>query len=345
MELRIVLISDRENTVKSVSGILSNGYDFRIYGSESAFSANIGYGDIVITDSLDRNALYFLTRPYMNYSVFIECIDSEECSPFSVEGRTVFIYDSSAFSISRALDIIEGKKKDSLDALLVGKSRCMRNLRRRISSVSRSMTGVHIEGETGTGKNIAARYIHDMIFSKRKIVYENCAELGSSIAESKLFGHSRGAFSGAMDDRQGLISKANGTTLFLDEIESLSMEMQGELLHVMETGEFRKLGKDDTSLSMFFLITASNIRLENLVEAGRMRRDFFHRLSGLRITMPPLRDHMEDIPEIVRSIENDLGIPVDNITDFSDILSYPWPGNVRELRTFVTNYHASRQIT
>ena len=248
----------------------------------------------------------------------------------------------SEYEIRKAIDRLS--TSDYISSLLrnslAGSSDIMEKTRRQIRKAIDSSIPVHIVGETGTGKTLAAKLIHSLSSNDKQIVMENCGCLATSIADSELFGHSKGAYSGAIEERKGLLGQADGTTFFLDEIEDISLRMQSKLLHVLETGEYRQLGKDKILKSDFRLITASNIDLDKLVEEKKMRRDFYYRLSSTMIRMPSLAEHKEDIPDLIAHFEASIGIhPNDRITDYSSFMEYDYPGNVRELFIRVERYH------
>ena len=230
---------------------------------------------------------------------------------------------------------------DTLRSVLVGSSSVMEKTRTKIEkAISSGCMMVHLSGDTGTGKNIAAGEIHRRSGSKTGYIYESCGMLSSELAESAFFGHSKGAFSGATEEREGLLAEADGTTFFLDEIEDMSLGMQSKLLHVLETGEYRQLGRDKMKKTNFRLITASNVDLRELIEKKLLRKDFFYRLSSFSIRMPSLSEHMEDIPEIISHYEAVLGIhPDKRITDYLPFMDHNYPGNVRELQTMVKLHH------
>ena len=265
--------------------------------------------------------------------------------PLLAYQHTVYLpydYTGEELDAALAMAIRIAEEIGTLKDILVGDSAKMEALRKTIGLIVKSRTRIfHIDGETGTGKNLIARYVHQSLFPKnRKSIYESCGSLDGELAESRFFGHARGAYTGASEEVSGIVSSANGGSLFLDEIEDLSIGMQTKLLHLMETGEYRSIGDDRMKKSTFMLITASNIDLEKLVEEKRMRRDFFHRIAGITIRMPSLSEHMEDIPKLIEFMEEKIGTDVkDRITDFSPFMKREWKGNVRELFTAVEMYH------
>jgi transcriptional regulator with GAF, ATPase, and Fis domain len=197
-------------------------------------------------------------------------------------------------------------------------------------------------GETGTGKGLIARAIHNA--SKRKdrpFMQVNCAALTPTLIESELFGHEKGAFTGAAARRVGRFEAAHGTTLFLDEIGDLPFELQPKLLRVLQDGEFERVGGSTTIKTDVRVIAATNRDLEKEVEEGRFRRDLWYRLSIFPISIPPLRERLDDIPLFLSSFVTKYGtwmgkqfnmLPLKTIKALE---SYPWPGNIRELENLV----------
>ena len=235
--------------------------------------------------------------------------------------------------------------------MLVGESLVMRRLREMIVRVARSRSNVLIQGESGTGKELIARAIH--IFSARAsmpFVAENCAALPEGVVESELFGHVRGAFTGAERDRQGLIALADGGTLFLDEVGDLPQRIQAKLLRVIQEREFRPVGGKEIRRSDFRVVAATHRDLQGMVERGEFREDLFYRLNVVGIKAPPLRERVEDIPRLVEETLRRLvrveggapsasgeGTPAAGLSKeaLEMLLRYPWPGNVRELQNVI----------
>jgi transcriptional regulator with PAS, ATPase and Fis domain len=197
---------------------------------------------------------------------------------------------------------------------------------------------VVVEGESGTGKELVARAIHFHGPRKeRAFVSENCAAIPETLLESTLFGHVRGAFTGADRDSRGLFGVANGGTLFLDEVADMSAAMQGKLLRVLQDGEYHRVGGEKAEKVDVRIVVATNKNLAQMVEDGKFRKDLFYRLSVVRIRLPPLRERREDIPLLLRHFLDKAAEPVGgqpkNIEPaaIEKLCSYPWPGNVREL--------------
>jgi transcriptional regulator with GAF, ATPase, and Fis domain len=220
---------------------------------------------------------------------------------------------------------------------IVGHSKPMQRLYELISRASSLSVPILLQGETGTGKELVARAIH--YFSPRRgrpFLAINCAAMPEAILDSELFGHIKGAFTGAERDRQGLFEASHTGTLFLDEIAEMSPLMQAKLLRVIEKGEIRPVGGTHPIRVDVRIITATNQNLRSLVEKGRFRGDLFYRLDVLPITLPPLRERKEDIPLLVNHF---LGRMAEGILIDPDAIerlrSYSWPGNVRELENLL----------
>jgi len=226
---------------------------------------------------------------------------------------------------------------------IIGESPALREVLDTIRQVAPSSANVLIEGESGTGKELAAHAIHNLSRrNKAKFVTVHCAALSPQLLESELFGHERGAFTGAHDRRIGRFEQANGGTIFLDEIGEIDASTQVKLLRVIsEERAFERVGGNQTLRADVRLIAATNKNLEKLVAEGKFRDDLYFRLNVVHITMPPLRERKEDIPMLVRGFlrhfckANEKPL-LDLTADATNaLLTYNWPGNVRELRTAI----------
>ena len=226
---------------------------------------------------------------------------------------------------------------------ILGESPALHEVLDTIKQVAPSSASVLIEGESGTGKELAAHAIHNLSRRHRaKFVVVHCAALSPQLLESELFGHEKGAFTGATERRIGRFEQANGGTLFLDEIGEIDASTQVKLLRVMsEEHAFERVGGNQTLHADVRIIAATNRNLEKLVQEGKFRDDLFFRLNVVRITMPPLRERKEDIPLLVRSFLRHFSkVNEKQVTDLAPeamdaLLTYNWPGNVRELRTAI----------
>ena len=218
---------------------------------------------------------------------------------------------------------------------LLGKSVAMREIFAMLDRVSPTDVAVLIEGETGTGKEVTARAIVEASARRDKpYVVFDCGAVPHDLAESELFGHKQGAFSGAVSDRTGAFARADGGTILLDEIGELPLDLQPKLLRALEAGEFRSVGEDRVRKVDVRVMAATNRDLHAEVRRGSFREDLLYRLDVVRIHLPPLRHRPEDIPLMVEKL---LGDAVDTLTplegpNLEKLLGYAWPGNVRELR-------------
>ena len=228
------------------------------------------------------------------------------------------------------------------DHNLVGRSAAMRRIYSVVAKVAQSDATVLITGETGTGKELVARAIHlNGIRAKRPFVAINCAALTESLLESELFGHERGAFTGAVTQKKGKLEVADGGTVFLDEIGELAPALQSKLLRALEVGEFERVGGTRPVRVDIRLLSATNRNLTDEIRAGRFRTDLYHRINVVKIHMPPLRERREDIPTLashfVERLGRKAGRPLRGIAPeaLQYLVEHEWPGNVRELENTI----------
>jgi transcriptional regulator with GAF, ATPase, and Fis domain len=222
---------------------------------------------------------------------------------------------------------------------IIGKSRAMKEVFYLLDRVVDTDEPVYVHGESGTGKELVARGIHfnSPRAKSGKFVSENCSAIPDTLLESELFGHERGAFTGAVAAKAGLFELAHGGTLFLDEIGDMSPDMQKKVLRAIQEGEIRRVGGKDVIRVDVRIISASNKDLSELIKAGQFREDLFYRLNVVKITLPPLRDRKEDIPLLVEHflerLAREQGQPPREIDEvaFWYLQNYSWPGNIREL--------------
>ena len=236
---------------------------------------------------------------------------------------------------TRINDITERKRLIKKDPIYIDTSPSMQKVMELVSMAAESDTTVALMGETGSGKGLLAQWIHDHSRrSSRAFVEINCSGLKGEILASELFGHVRGAFTSAVQDRRGLIQVADGGTLFLDEISNMSLSVQAEFLKVIEEKHYRRLGEDKVRKSDFRLICSTNKDLFEETRQGRFRQDLYFRIHVFPIRIPPLRKRLEDLHSLIKHIFKTLGKPDVDISDQAlELLSkYPWPGNIRELK-------------
>ncbi len=225
---------------------------------------------------------------------------------------------------------------------IIGRSAVMLDVFRLVETVCRTNSTVLISGESGTGKELVARAIHQLSLRRdRPFVAVNCGAMPEALLESELFGHVRGAFTGADKDKKGLIEAADGGTVFLDEIGEMPPTMQVKLLRVLQERRYRRVGGTDEAASNIRVIAATNRDLPRQVSDGKFREDLFYRLNVIPVKVPPLRDRVEDIPIIagyfVAKFTHEMNKQVSGFTPdaMAALRAYPWPGNVRELENVV----------
>jgi len=225
---------------------------------------------------------------------------------------------------------------------IVGQSAGMKKILAQAEQVAQTDSMVLLLGETGTGKELLSRSIHKMSSrSDRPLVTVNCASLPPTLIESELFGREKGAYTGALTKMVGRFEVAHGSTLFLDEIGELSLDLQSKLLRVLEEGKFERLGSTQTLQVDVRIMAATNRDLAREVKEGRFRKDLYYRLNVFPIEIPPLREHREDIPLLVwafvREFQKRMGKEIESIPrkSIEALQGYSWPGNVRELRNVI----------
>ncbi len=225
---------------------------------------------------------------------------------------------------------------------IIGTTEAIRCVHHLIDKAASCSLPVLIQGESGTGKELVARAIHERSGrQERRFFSENCSALSESLLESELFGHVRGAFTGADRDRKGILELADGGTLFLDEIGDMSLRMQSKLLRALQEREFRPVGGKETIHVDVRIISATNRRLRGLIKEGIFREDLFYRVNVITIDLPPLRERKDDIPALVDHflgrIAGETGLPRKEFSPgaLELMASYEWPGNIRELENVV----------
>jgi DNA-binding NtrC family response regulator len=204
-------------------------------------------------------------------------------------------------------------------------------LRDQIEKLATRRSPVLIQGESGTGKEVVARALYHAA-PRGQFVPIDCGSLVGTMMESELFGHVRGAFTGAVDTKKGLIEQANGGTAFFDEVGELPLELQVKLLRVLQEQELRPVGSLQRVRLDVRVLSATNRDLKKEVAAGRFREDLFHRLNVVRLTLPPLREHKEDIPLLIENLLAARGRFLVSNEALQAMIDYDWPGNVRELK-------------
>src|SRR6202165_958457 len=265
--------------------------------------------------------------------------------------QTSWAIETPAVNRTASFEIRDAKSRDSLDSnelcgsglpSILGNSAALRGVLAMVRIVAPTDATVLINGETGTGKELIAQAIHNCSErSNGPFVKVNCAAIPAGLLESELFGHERGAFTGAVTRSVGRFERANRGTLFLDEIGDLPLELQPKLLRVMQERQFERLGGGATIQTDVRVICATHRNLVEMVDERQFRADLFYRLSVFPIELPPLRDRSEDIPLLVQHFAMDYAARMNKrITAISEefmtaLVRHSWPGNVRELQNFI----------
>jgi len=290
---------------------------------------------------IDEKPWGVLTLDAINPETFDQ-IDQTELRTFiSLAEATVKAaarMDALAARAERQQQVAQALQEESGAPEIVGQSDAMRRLMDEIAIVARSELSVLVLGETGVGKELVARQIHSRSGrADQPLVYVNCAALPENIAESELFGHLKGAFSGAVGDRAGRFEIADGGTLFLDEVGELPLSLQATLLRALQSGEVQRVGSDRHIQVDVRIVAATNRNLHGEVAEGRFRADLYHRLSVYPVQVPPLRERGRDIlllaGYLLEANQRRLGVAGLRLSADANqqLLDYPWPGNVREL--------------
>ena len=237
----------------------------------------------------------------------------------------------------------EKKLETSISKIFICQSENMRKILDIIKQVAHSNATVLITGESGTGKELVARSLHLLAFHRRSSAFVpvNCGAIPKELLESELFGHVKGAFTGAYENRKGRFEQAQGGTIFFDEIGDMSLQLQVKLLRVLQEKQFEPVGSNKTITSDTRVIAATNINLEEAVNKGLFRKDLFYRLNVIPINIPPLRERKEDITilfyHFLKKFNSSLSKNIYDITSeaMNLFIKYPWPGNIRELENCV----------
>ncbi|MGF1464910.1 MAG: sigma-54-dependent transcriptional regulator [Sandaracinaceae bacterium] len=364
---RILVVDDEANAREALAALLSDeGYEIQTAadGAEALGLLEPFDPEVVLTDLkmpkvdglelLERgkraapNAAFLVMTAFGSIDTAVEAIkrgaENYLTKPLDLNALTALL--SRAFEKAR-LRAEAADLRDRLDHRLafgeiIGDHPAMQRLLKVVAQVARSKATVLIQGESGTGKELIAAAIHQN--SKRRggpFIRLNCAALAENLLESELFGHERGAFTGAVGRREGRFQQADGGTLFLDEVSEISLPLQVKLLRFLQEKEFERVGGNETLRVDVRIVAATNRNLRASVEAGDFREDLYYRLNVITLEVPPLRARRSDIPILARSFlkrfarENDRSI--EGFTDeaIEAMLAYPWPGNVRELENAV----------
>ena len=363
MPKRILIIDDEASIRESLAGILSDE-GFEPHYAESAeqglSTLESAKFDLVLLDiwmpGMDgMEALKKIKELYPHLPVIM--ISGHGSIETAVQATKMGAYDfiekppsyeKIILSINNALHLFQLEKenlilrqKDAKKPVLIGKSPAMKHLLEQIERVAPTDAWVLIRGENGTGKELVAQTIHRLSASSHKPMIEvNCAAIPEELIESELFGHEKGAFTGATESRRGKFDLADGGMLFLDEIGDMSLKTQAKVLRILQEQKFERVGGSKTISVDVRLLAATNKDLEEEIEKGNFRADLFWRLNVVPIHVPPLRDRLEDIPLFVEAFTEEyskkgLGSKLFSSAAIKLMQQHNWPGNVRELRNFI----------
>lgn len=359
-----VLIADDDKAIRTVLSQALNraGYEVRATGTASTLWewVSSGDGDVVITDVImpDQNAFDLIPRIKRlrpDLPIIVISAQNTLTTAITAAERGAYEYLPKPFDlkevisvVNRACSIPKGQAQNSAasnvpqDNLpLIGRSPAMQEIYRSVARLTQNDLSVLISGESGTGKELVARALHDYGTRKHgQFIAINMAAIPRELIESELFGHEKGAFTGAVQRQTGRFAQAEGGTLFLDEIGDMPMETQTRLLRVLQQGEFTPVGGRVSIKTNVRIIAATHQDLRQLIEKGLFREDLFFRLNVVPVRLPPLRERCEDIDDLVRhfmslGIHEGLGEKVYTNEALDVMKLHTWPGNVRELENLV----------
>src|SRR5712672_2938480 len=363
-----ILVADDDTAIRTVlnQALSRAGYEVRLTGNAATLWRWVsqGEGDLVITDVVmpDENAFDLLPRIKKmrpNLPVIVMSAQNTFMTAIRASERGAYEYLPKPFDLKELIAIVgralaEPKERTSnvadeseFDSIpLVGRSPAMQEIYRVLARLMQTDLTVMISGESGTGKELVARALHD--YGKRRngpFVAVNMAAIPRDLIESELFGHERGAFTGANTRASGRFEQAEGGTLFLDEIGDMPMEAQTRLLRVLQQGEYTTVGGRTPIKTDVRIVAASNKDLRILIQQGLFREDLFFRLNVVPLRLPPLRERAEDVPDLIRhffAIAEREGLPPKQIDPAGQdrLKRHRWPGNVRELENLARRLSA-----
>lgn len=358
-----ILIADDDRAIRTVlnQALGRHGYDVRTTGNAATLWSwvSAGEGDLVITDVImpDENGLDLLPRLRKlrgDLPIIVMSAHNTLSTALKATERGAYDYLSKPFDLNELTNVVkralarpaapatgDAARGEDDDMPLVGRSPAMQEIYRVMARLVPTDLTVMIMGESGTGKELVARALHD--FGKRQngqFVAINMAAIPRELIESELFGHEKGAFTGATTRHSGRFEQAQGGTLFLDEIGDMPLEAQTRLLRVLQEGEYTTVGGRRPIKADVRIIAATNRDLRQQIQQGLFREDLFYRINVVPLRLPPLRERLEDIPDLVRHFlaqAADEGLPQKSIDAraLERLKSHSWPGNVRELENLV----------
>ncbi|MBF0285376.1 MAG: nitrogen regulation protein NR(I), partial [Magnetococcales bacterium] len=358
---KTILVADDDRSVRFVleHALTRAGYKVRCFADGRELLAAAEQGDLVLTDIVmpsgsGLDLLKAIKTRHPHLPVIVITAQSTLLNAVHAFERGAFEYLSKPFDIGKVVELVERALEQSRAPIpqrtldvdrfggVIGSSRAMQELFRTIGRLSSSEMTVLIHGESGSGKERVARAIH--AYSPRRsgpFIAINMAAIPRNLIESELFGHEKGAFTGAVARREGHFSRAEGGALFLDEIGDMPMEAQTRLLRVLQDGSFTRVGGAETLGANVRIIAATHQDLSAGIRAGTFREDLFYRLNVIPIHVPPLRQRREDIPLLsdyfLTRAAAELKCPAKRLSPecLEQMMRYPWPGNVRELENLM----------
>jgi two-component system nitrogen regulation response regulator GlnG len=357
-----ILVCDDDSAIRTVlnQALGRAGYDVRTTGTAaglwrwiSAGEGNLVITDVVLPDESGFDLIPRIKRMRPDLPILVMSAQNTLLTAITAAERGAFEYLPKPFDLKeltsvvhRALASPQGKRDTSVETAeerlpLIGRSPAMQEIYRVIARLTQTDLTVMIMGESGTGKELVARALHD--YGKRRhgtFVAVNMAAIPKELVESELFGHERGAFTGATNRGVGRFEQAEGGTLFLDEIGDMPLEAQTRLLRVLQQGEYTTVGGRTPIRTDVRIIAATNRDLRQLIQQGLFREDLYYRLNVVPLRLPPLRERVEDIPDLTRHFlrkAEDEGLPHKTLDNEAlDMLRrHRWPGNVRELENLI----------
>jgi len=358
---KILLVDDEDSLIQLMDTALqADGYETVLSSSvsDAIFECKRTTFDLMITDLCmpDENGLdlvKYLRQNSPMTSVIVITGHPDQKTTAQLEDLEVnaflikpFTVKQLKFSVLKALECHKTERQNSKlleetrehsDLGLVGMSPYISELRNKIKTVAAGEFPILVHGDSGTGKEVVAHGLHECSSrSSQSMITVNCAAIPHHLEEAEFFGYAKGAFTGAHTSKVGIVEVADGSTLFLDEIGELSLEMQAKLLRVLDTGEFSRVGEVGQHKVDIRVISATNRDLEVMVEEGTFRKDLFFRLNGVIIQTEPLKNHAEDIPYLTHFFIERFCTGKKVSADAMNLLTgYEWPGNVRELKNTI----------
>jgi len=368
MPATILIVDDEKNTREGLELALEESYEvYMAAGAEEALNLmQVETFDVILTDlrmagksglsvidqaiSLPNQPICIMMTAYGNVETAVEAMRRGAfdflTKPVSLEKLELLIQRALKTRSLEQENVVLHERLDQKYRFegIVGNSTALVDVLNKVKLVAASRATVLLEGETGTGKELIAQAVHqNSPRARQAFVPVHCAALAANLLESELFGHEKGAFTGASERRVGRFEAANGGTLFLDEIGEIDASIQVKLLRFLETRSFERLGSSKTIQVDVRLVCATNRDLAKMVQEGEFREDLLYRLNVVTITLPPLRAREEDLPILMQHYINNFAqeneVPPIRLTDAAiGVLSgYGWPGNIRELRNFCEN--------